>query len=79
MNVSVGVSTSSPGPTPRIFSARCSAAVPLESAAACAMPTRAANSRSNASTCGPSGAIQLLAIASATSFCSSPPTQGGER
>ena len=51
--------TSSPGPTPRTTSARWSAAVPLESARALRAPVAAANSASNASTCGPSGAIQF--------------------
>jgi hypothetical protein len=46
-------------PTSRICSARWSAAVPDESAAAAGTFTAGANSRSNASTCGPSGAIQL--------------------
>ena len=47
--------TSSPGPTPSMMSARCRAAVPLESAAAWPTPVRAQISCSKASTCGPSG------------------------
>ena len=39
----------------------------------------AASSRSNSSTCGPSGAIQFDAMASATSSASRPVTWGGER
>ena len=55
------------------------AAVPLESATACSTPTTAESSASNASTCGPSGAIQFDAIASPTSSASRPVTWGGER
>ena len=57
MNVSVAARISSPGLTSRCRSARCVAAVPLASARQCGMPTYAANSRSNASTIGPSGAM----------------------
>ena len=59
-NVSVGTRTSSPGPTPTASRARCSAAVPLDRAAAWRVPVTAASSRSNASTSGPTGAIQPL-------------------
>ncbi len=77
--VSVETSTSSPGPTPASSSARCSAAVPELSASACGAPTRRRELRSNASTCGPSGAIQLDANASCTNCCSRPDMWGGER
>ena len=78
-NVSVGTSTSSPGPTPSRSNASWSAAVPLDNAAACSTPTNVANSRSNASTCGPSGAIQLESNVSSNSARSAAPTSGGDR
>src|SRR5690348_7657869 len=77
--VSVLTSTSSPGPTPITCNARCSAAVPELTAVALGLPTVSQNSYWNASTCGPSGAIQLLANASATRAASSAPRCGGER
>ena len=48
------VTTSSPSPTPTARSARCSPAVPLETALAWATPSRAANASSKAGTRGPS-------------------------
>ena len=77
--VSVETSTSSPGPTPARISARWRAAVPELSANAYGAPTAAATSASNASTCGPSGAIQLDAKVSWTNCCSRPDMWGGER
>ena len=65
-----------PAPIPSTTSARWSAAVPLESATAWATPATAASSRSKASTCGPSGAIQFDSIASATSSASRPDEVG---
>src|SRR6187402_641582 len=53
MNEWLTVTTSSPGPTPRATSARCSAVVQLDTAQACGAPTAAANSRSKAATSGP--------------------------
>src|SRR5690242_16798910 len=53
MNEWLTVMTSSPAPTPRTCSARCRAVVQLETAHACGAPTYAANSFSNAATCGP--------------------------
>jgi len=55
------------------------AQVPLASAAACGDPTSRANSRSNASTCGPSGAIQFESNASSSSSRSAAPTSGSDR
>src|SRR5262249_36704611 len=52
-NVSEGQSTSSPGPMPRARKARNSAAVPLETATASAVPVISAKSFSNASVRGP--------------------------
>ena len=49
-NVSVGTMTSSPGWTPSRSSASCSAAVPLDSAAASSAPVNSHISRSKAST-----------------------------
>ena len=72
-------STASPGPTPSRRKPRCSAAVPELVAAACRMPTHCASSRSKASTCGPSGAIQLDSKASRTSGASSSPRCGADR
>src|SRR5919197_2889183 len=48
------VTTSSPADTPTARSARCSPAVPLDTALACGAPTHWANSRSNSGTRGPS-------------------------
>jgi hypothetical protein len=77
--VSVLTKTSSPGWMSSRRMDRCSAAVPEESASACGAFTIWANSRSKASTCGPRGAIQLDAKASAT-YCSSRPLMcGAER
>src|ERR1700755_3668277 len=53
MNDSDGTMTSSPGPTPDAYSARCSAVVQFVVAIACAAPTRAAKACSNAWTRGP--------------------------
>src|SRR5690606_34532313 len=78
-NVSEDTSTSSPGPTPHSLTAKCSAAVPDDRATACGAPTLAANSRSKASTCGPTGAIQLESKASRTKSNSAPSKWGGER
>ena len=78
-NVNVEVSTSSPGPMPRAASDRCSAAVPLESATAYGTAAVAATSRSNSSTCGPSGATHPESTASRSSWRSSGPMSGGER
>src|SRR5206468_4305780 len=47
------VMTSSPGFTPATSKARCSAVVQLDVAQAYVAPTQAANSDSNAATCGP--------------------------
>ena len=71
--------TSSPGPTPTSRSARCSAAVPEQTATAWGAPIARANSRSKASTCGPRGATQLLAKTSATSRPSRPLMWGGDK
>ena len=48
------VMTSSPSPTPTARSARCSPAVPLETALACGAPMRCAKRRSNSPSSGPS-------------------------
>ena len=48
------VTTSSPSRTPAARSARCSPAVPLDTALACATPSRAAKRRSNSGSRGPS-------------------------
>src|SRR6478735_1664469 len=53
MNEWLTVMTSSPALTPTAFRARCSAVVQLETAQACAAPTKAANSLSKAATSGP--------------------------
>ncbi len=53
--------------------------MPLDNAAAAGTPSISANSRSNASTCGPSGAIQLESNASSNSARSVSPTSGGDR
>ena len=53
MKVWLTVTTSSPAPTPRASSARCSAVVQFETAQAWSAPTSAANSASKAATCGP--------------------------
>jgi hypothetical protein len=52
-NVKGTVMTSSPGPTPRASSARCSALVPELTPTASATPQQAANARSKAATSGP--------------------------
>jgi hypothetical protein len=70
---------SSPGATFRSRRARCSPALPLDRAAASRAPTTAASSRSKASTCGPSGAIQFESKASRSRARSSGPMCGGER
>ena len=71
MNDSEGTITSSPGPTPRTWSANASAVVQLVVATASADPTRAANCRSNSSTLGP-WESQPEAITCATASCSPP-------
>ena len=71
--------TSSPGPTPSMRSARWSAAVPLESAAADGTPRASANSSSNAPMWGPTGAIQPESNASSNSSRSSSPASGGDK
>src|SRR5690349_151050 len=78
-NVKLETRTSSPSPTPSTRSARCSAAVPLDNAAAAGTSTRLASSASKASTCGPSGATQLESNASSNNLRSSSPISGGER
>ena len=77
--VKVDTRTSSPGRRPASDSARCRAAVPLERAAAWGTPTVSQNSRSNASTWGPSGAIQFESKASSSNSRSAGPMCGGER
>src|SRR5207244_3058958 len=69
------VMTSSPGPTPTASRARCSAVVQLETAQACGAPTKAANSSSNAATCGPC-VTQPDRIASRAAAASSSPRLG---
>ena len=48
-----GTITSSPGPSPAARPCRCSAAVPLETATACAAPAYSANAASNSAMRGP--------------------------
>src|SRR5690606_7917076 len=71
--------TSSPGPTLLRMRARWSAAVPELKAKDGVPPMAALNSCWNASTWGPSGAIQLEAKASRTNISSSPLMWGAER
>ena len=71
--------TTSPGFTPASFTARCSAAVPEDSAAAAAAPMYSAVSFSNPVTFAPSGATQLVSNASFMYCCSSPCMVGEER
>ena len=52
MNVCATVTTASPGPTPAAISANRTASVPLATPTQYFVPQKAANSRSNASTCG---------------------------
>ena len=79
MNESEGTITSSPGPTPDAYRARCSAVVQLVVATASGAPTRSAKARSNSCTRGP-WVSQPEAITSATASASPPPNHGrGER
>ena len=57
--VKVGITTSSPGPTPRAARARCSAVVPLEHATPYWQPMAAANVCSNSRTNRPADEIQF--------------------
>ena len=57
-------------PTPAAFNAKCIAAVPEESAAACPVPTYSANSSSKPLTFMPKGATQFVSNASFTYACS---------
>src|SRR6185295_12632732 len=69
------VITSSPGPMPTARSASASASVPVPTPIACAAPDAAANSRSNASSSGPSTnqpRVTTRSIASRTSAASTP-------
>ena len=75
MNEWLTVTTSSPGRTPTASSARCSAAVPLDTAHACGAPTNPANSRSNAATSGPC-ITQPDSSTRATAAASSGPSSG---
>ena len=70
--------TSSPRSTPTAISARCNAAVPLESAATAAAPVNSVSSASNASMSGPAGATQLESKAASSSSRSCAPTSGGD-
>src|SRR5262245_41626505 len=71
----LAVITSSPGPTPRAYSARCRAVVQLETAQANGAPTAAANASSNALTWGP-WVTQPERIASRAAAASSSPRAG---
>ncbi len=65
--------TSSPGPTPSEISAKCTAAVPADSATTCLpSPTNCSRSASKPLTFGPNGTTQLSANASSIYFISLP-------
>ena len=68
------VTTSSPSLTPTARSARCSPAVPLDTALACGAPTRAANARSNSGTRGPSESCPERSTSSTARSSASPST-----
>ena len=74
-NVYAGTITSSPGPISSARSARCSAAVPDDTAAAWAVPTALAIAASNSSTFGPIVSWPV-AITSSTAASSASPTSG---
>src|SRR5918996_693611 len=74
-NVYAGTTTSSPGPISRASSARCSAAVPDETTAACAVPTARASASSSSSTFRPIVSCPLPTT-SASAASSSSPTSG---
>ena len=74
--VRAGVSTSSPGDTPAITSARCSAAVPLAVAITRATPIRSASISSNRSTYEPADETQPVSIVSRTYRHSFPANSG---
>jgi hypothetical protein len=68
------VTTSSPSDTPTARSARCSPAVPLDTALAWAAPSRAANASSKAGTRGPSESWPERSTSASASSSSSPRT-----
>ena len=75
MNDRDGTTTSSPGPTPRAWSARCSAVVHDVVATPCSAPSAAQTADSKAATCGP-WATHPEASTPATARSSSAPSQG---
>ena len=68
------VTTSSPSLTPTARSARCSPAVPLETALAWAAPARGANARSNSPSIGPSDSRPERSTPSTRSSSAAPST-----
>jgi len=75
MNENGDVMTSSPALTPEARSARCSPAVPLDTAIACCAPSRRAKAVSNAGSIGPSESWPDIK-AFITSSCSRSPISG---
>ena len=77
-NVYAGTITSSPGPIPSASAARCSAAVPDDTATACSTSHARATSASSSATFGPIVSCPVPST-SATSASSSAPTSGQAR